>query len=268
MGLIFDINTANLYESWCHSPQGKAVEQSAESLILTLLDPQPGERVLDIGCGAGDHLLFFSKLGLDISGIDASPYMISKARERLGRRCFLKTGNAEDLPFEDNEFDLAVLINTLEFLDDPLQALREAGRVANRMVFVGVMNSLSLHCLFAKFQGFVRKSLFRHARFYNLWELKSYVQMAYGPVPMAWSSSRIWPSFIGKGQASKTDLWNLKLPPFGSFLGLSATILYWVRTDKLPLKMKRAKQSVARGLTMGNLNMGERVQRGERGPSI
>jgi ubiquinone/menaquinone biosynthesis C-methylase UbiE len=92
MGLIFDINTAKLYESWCHSPQGKAVEQSAERVFLTLLDPQPGERVLDIGCGDGNHLLFFSKLGLDISGIDASPYMISKARERLGRQCFLKTG--------------------------------------------------------------------------------------------------------------------------------------------------------------------------------
>ncbi len=270
MGLIFDINAARLYESWCRSPQGKAMERSAEKLILTLLCPQPGERVLDIGCGAGNHLLFFSKLGLDIHGIDASPYMIGRARERLGSRALLKQARAEDLPFDDNEFDLAVFINTLEFLDDPLQALREAGRVANRKVFIGVMNSFSWNCLCVKLQSFFRKSLFHHVRFYNLWELKSYVQMAYGPVPLAWSCAQILPSLIERIEGLKTDRWNLKYWPFGSFLGLSVTILYCVKTDNLPLKTKMTKtrQSVTNGLSMKNLNRGEGVQGEEKGLSL
>lgn len=270
MGLIFDINAARLYESWCRSPQGKAMERSAEKLILTLVAPQPGERVLDIGCGTGNHLLFFSKLGLDINGIDASPYMISRARERLGARASLKKAKAEDLPFDDNEFDLAVLINTLEFLDDPLQALREAGRVANRKIFIGVMNSLSWHCFCVKLLSFFRKSLFHHVRFYNLWELKSYVQMVYGPVPVAWSSAQILPQLIGRIEGLKTDRWNLKYWPFGSFLGLSVTILYCVKTDNLPLKirMTKTRQSIASGLSMKNLNRGEGVQGEERGLSL
>ncbi|MGD9321799.1 MAG: class I SAM-dependent methyltransferase [Desulfobacteraceae bacterium] len=270
MGLIFNIQTARLYESWCRSPQGRAMERSAEKLTLPLLNPQPGERVLDIGCGAGNHLLFFSKQGLDITGIDASPYMISMARERLGSRCALKRGMAEDLPYDDNEFDLAVLINTLEFLDDPLQALREAGRVANRRVFIGVMNSLSWNCLRAKLQALFRDSLFDHVRFYNLWELKTYVQMAYGRVPVEWSCTQAWPSSLGRIGLPKTDLWALRHCPFGSFLGFSAKIRYWVRADKIPLKirMKKARESVASGLTMKNVNCAKETYGEERGLSV
>ena len=270
MGLIFDINAAKLYESWCRSSQGRAMEQSAEKLILTLLNPQPGERILDIGCGTGNHLLFLSKLGLDITGIDASPCMINIARERLGKRCSLNRGMAEDLPFDDNEFDLAVLINTLEFLDDPLQAFREAGRVASRRVFIGVMNSLSWRCLSTTLQGLFRESLFSHVKSYNMWDLKSYAQLAYGHVPMEWSCTQVWPSFIGRIGFFKSDLWNLKHCPFGLFLGLSARILYWVKTDNLPLKtkMKKARQSIASGLTMKDVNHEEESQGDERGLSI
>jgi SAM-dependent methyltransferase len=230
------------------------MERSAESVSISLLEPQPGERVLDIGCGTGNHLLFFSKLGLDINGVDASPYMISRARERLGSRCCLKRGMAEDLPFDDNEFDLAVLINTLEFLDDPLQALKEAGRVARRQVFIGAMNSLSLSRLSYGWQRLFRKSLFRHVRFYSLWELKSFVQMAYGHVPTAWKCAQVVPPFVEKITGFETDTLNLKHCPFGSFLGISATILYWTKTDNLPLKLavKGPRQTMAGGLTTKN----------------
>jgi len=270
MGLIFDIQAARLYESWCRSPQGRAMERAAEKLTLTLLNPQPGERVLDIGCGAGNHLLFFNKQGMSITGIDASPYMISMARERLGSRCALNRGLAEDLPYDDNEFDLAVLINTLEFLDDPLQALREAGRVANRRVFIGVMNSLSWHYLRAKLQALFRDSLFDRVRFYNLWELKTYFQMAYGRVPMEWSCTQAWPSSMGKIGLLKSNLSTLKHCPFGSFLGFSAQIKYWVRTDKIPLKirMKKARESVASGLTMKSVNCVKETYGEERGLSV
>lgn len=270
MGLIFDIRSATLYEAWCHSPQGRAMERLAEKFIINLLDPQPGERVLDVGCGAGNHLLFLSKLGLDITGIDASPYMISRARERLGKRCTLKTGIAEDLPFDDNEFDLAVLTNTLEFLDDPLPALREAGRVANRRVFIGVMNSLSWYCLFNKLQGLFRESLLNHVRFYNMWELKSHVRVAFGQVPIAWGSAQIWPPFLNRIGEIITDQWSLNHLPFGSFLGLAATVIYRMKTDSLPLKvrMSKARQSIARSLTMGNNNREEGVRGDERGLSI
>ena len=224
--------------------------------IVALLDPQRGERILDIGCGEGNHLLYLSSLGLDINGIDASPYMISLARERLGDRCTLKTGMAEDLPFDDNEFDLAVFINTLEFLDDPLEALREAGRVAKRKVFVGTMNSFSWYCLCRKSIGLFRKSIFKHIRFYNIWELKSYMQMAYGDVPIKWRCAPVGSNMLGRMDKLFLERLNIQHCPFGSFLGLSAKILYRQQTEQHPLKvgLKKAGQSIARGVTMKKTN--------------
>ncbi len=270
MGHIFDITSAKLFQSWYHSSQGKAMDELINGSILALLNPQRGERILDIGCGEGNHLLFLGSLGLDLNGIDASPYMISRARERLGDRCTLKTGMAEDLPFDDNEFDLAVFINTLEFLDDPLQALREAGRVAKRKVFVGTMNSLSWYCLCRKSMGFFHKSIFKHVRFYNIWELKSYVQMAYGDVPITWRCAPVRSSILGRMDKLFIERWNIQHCPFGSFLGLSAKILYRQKTEQHPLKVSltKAGQSIARGVTMKNINRVKRNHRDERSLSI
>ena len=227
------------------------MDSFVEKLTPSLLNFQPGERILDIGCGSGNHLLIFNKLGLDISGVDASPYMVSMARERLGDRCSLKTGTAEDLPFEDNEFDLAVLINTLEFLDDPQQALREAGRVAKRKVFIGVINSLSWYWFFHKIQCPFQETLLNHVRPYNLWKLKSSVQAAYGRVPIEWESAPMVSPLLRKTRDSLSGIGGISRSLFSPFLGLSATIVYTVKTDNLPLKtrVKKTGQSVADGIT-------------------
>jgi ubiquinone/menaquinone biosynthesis C-methylase UbiE len=231
MGVIFDKSIADAYEAWTLSPEGRVIERTVEEFIIELLDPRPGERVLDIGCGSGTHLLTLNKLGLDVSGVDASPYMIHQARERLGNRSALKVGRAEDLPYDDNEFDLAVLINALEFLDDPLQALKEAGRVANRRVFVGVINSLSWNGFHKRIQGYLGNPLFSRAKFYSLWKLKFLLQAAHGPVPLSWRCTRILPWIPFSKDA------NSRLSPFGTFLGISAALRYRIRTDNMYLKV-------------------------------
>jgi ubiquinone/menaquinone biosynthesis C-methylase UbiE len=267
MGLIFDKNIAEFYESWYHSPHGRAIDRSIERLIVALLDPRPGERILDIGCGAGNHLITFSRLGLDVSGIDASSYMIQKARERLGHRCTLRTGLAEDLPFEDNEFDLAVMINTMEFLDNPLIALREAGRVANKKVFIGVINSLSWNGLVRRIQGYFGDPLFGRSRFYNLWQLKSFLREAYGPAPLSWACIKIHPAFIEDMKSFEKTLKKLRHSPFGSFLGISATMTYRVKADGLPLRIKMEKPSrsfIGAG-SLSHLKRSKGVHADERG---
>ena len=139
MALIFDRHSEELYRSWQLSPQGRSIEKGLEEILAKLLAPLKGERALDIGCGTGNHLILLRRLGLNTTGLDASPYMIKKARERIGNNSALINSPAEDLPFEDNEFDISLLINTLEFLDSPLKALREAGRVTRRKILIGVM---------------------------------------------------------------------------------------------------------------------------------
>jgi SAM-dependent methyltransferase len=267
VGQIFDRKAAMAYDSWRRSSQGRTIDRALERLIPAFLDPKKGERVLDIGCGSGNHMIALSKLGLDVCGIDASPYMIDQARERLGQHCILRKGRAEDLPFDDNEFDLAVLITTLEFLDDPLQALREAGRVANRKVFVGVLNSLSWNGLTRKVQGLFGDSLFAHARFFNLWGLKSLIRQAYGPVPITWGCIRIGPSLVDEVGLSGKVFLDWKHSPFACFLTMSATMVYRVKADNLPLriKMKEATHTLIRAKTLEDLSHSKGAHGDERG---
>lgn len=241
MGLILDSRSARLYESWCRSPMGRAMDRFTEKFINEELRVLPKERVLDIGCGTGKHLLFLHQLGLDITGVDASPYMINLARKRLGDRCDLKTGIAEELPFDENEFDLALFINSLEFLDDPLKALREAGRVAKKGVLICTINSLSWRCVCDRVQGLFIETLSTQMHSYNIWELKSYVNMAYGPMPVVWKSERPRRLIVDRAGLSLSEARGLGHWPFGHCLGILVLMEYRLKTDNLPLKIRVGK---------------------------
>ncbi|MFP4036431.1 MAG: class I SAM-dependent methyltransferase [Desulfobacteraceae bacterium] len=252
MGLVFDRATASKYAEWRSGPNGQAAEAWVRACLPALLHPRPGERALEIGCGDGIHLVFLKELGLKVDGLDASPVMVDLARDRLGQRCAVRKGAAEDLPFEDNSFDLALLIHTLEFVDNPYQALREAARVARRAVFVAVMNSLSWQGLARRIPSPAPDPIFGRGRFFSLWELKALIRQAMGDVPLCWRSSLEGGPILGKIQGvfpGKTDECTL---PFGSYLGLAATILYRFRTDNLGVKLpvRGAGKSVVSGATM------------------
>jgi SAM-dependent methyltransferase len=90
---------------------------------------EPGARVLDVGCGAGAFLRLVAERGGEPHGIDASEALIDFARTRLPD-ADLRVGEMEDLPWDDDTFDLVAGFNSFFFADDMVAALREAGRVA------------------------------------------------------------------------------------------------------------------------------------------
>ncbi len=236
MGHIFDIHLAKAYEDWIRSSKGLRMDIFVERMISETLRPFKHERVLDIGCGSGNHLLIASRLGLDISGIDASPYMLTLAQSRLGNQCEFKKAYAEDLPYEDNEFDLVFLINTLEFLENPVPVLEEAGRVAKRGIFIVFFNSMSRYCRWQKICGIFRRNLFSSVKPYSLWEIKNHINKVYGPVKVTWKSEYLFPAFLKK----------IRIPmispgfflPFGYLIGISVNLNYRFKTDMLSIKEK------------------------------
>ena len=76
-------------------------------------------KILDIGCGKGYLLFDFLKVlpNAQIYGIDISHYALKNSKHEISDR--LSFGNAKDLPFEDNYFDLVISINTLHCLEAP-----------------------------------------------------------------------------------------------------------------------------------------------------
>ncbi len=105
--------------------------------IISLLDIQPGHRVLDLGCGTGvltraiGDRLDDQKGGIAV-GIDAAAKMIDVARKKRGTdTCRFEVAAAEQLPFEDASFD--AVVSSLFFHHVPIdlkeKSLREAARV-------------------------------------------------------------------------------------------------------------------------------------------
>jgi SAM-dependent methyltransferase len=90
---------------------------------------EPGQRVLDLGCGSGVFLRLAADRGARPFGIDASETLIAIARDRVPE-AGLRVGDIQFLPYGDDEFDLVTGFNSFFFAADLVAALREARRVA------------------------------------------------------------------------------------------------------------------------------------------
>jgi SAM-dependent methyltransferase len=113
-----------------------------------LLLPQPGERILDLGCGDGALTEKLAALGGKVVGIDSSPEMIAVARKRgLDARMM----DARSLTFE-NEFDAVFSNAALHWVkDDPdapiagaFRALRAGGRFVGELGGHGCVGAIAV----------------------------------------------------------------------------------------------------------------------------
>jgi SAM-dependent methyltransferase len=84
------------------------------------------KRILDVGCGLGMYVSQFRQFSDDVFGVDIDPDKIGKASEWLPN---LRVSPAEELPFDDDSFDLILLNEVIEHVDDDRKTIREAFRV-------------------------------------------------------------------------------------------------------------------------------------------
>ncbi|GIW08023.1 MAG: methyltransferase type 11 [Dehalococcoidia bacterium] len=67
------------WDAWSYDARMSVVTRLGAG-VLDLLEPQPGERILDLGCGTGHHAAQLADAGCDVEGVDASESMIARAR--------------------------------------------------------------------------------------------------------------------------------------------------------------------------------------------
>lgn len=99
--------------------------------VLNRIDEQPFESILDVGCGTGNLLsmVLGQYEGVKVSGIDFSPNMLKVAAETLGDQAELILGDAAQLPWPDNSFDLLVCNSSFHHYPEPFKVLMEMKRV-------------------------------------------------------------------------------------------------------------------------------------------
>jgi SAM-dependent methyltransferase len=89
-------------------------------------------RWLDVGCGNGafTEALIADGAPAEVMGIDPSEGQLAYARTRPGAKSAqFRVAGAQDLPFADNSFDVAVMALVIAFVPDPLKAVSEMARV-------------------------------------------------------------------------------------------------------------------------------------------
>ncbi|WP_419786155.1 class I SAM-dependent methyltransferase [Pseudodesulfovibrio sp.] len=216
------------YERWFDTAPGRfALDREARLLQSVLAGwPRRGHKLLEIGCGTGLFLEVLYQMGLDVTGLDASPAMVEAARQRLGQRAEIHQGNGELTPYADNEFDYVFLWSVLEFAENPEAMLAEAARVAEKGLLIGFLNKNSFYYLMN-----VRKSSgnMSHGRWQTWCTMQDLIRRSTGyrptlarsvlPGPVQtwsesgvgnWVNSRLYPPSVGAFTAVRVDFVNMK----------------------------------------------------------
>jgi demethylmenaquinone methyltransferase/2-methoxy-6-polyprenyl-1,4-benzoquinol methylase len=91
--------------------------------------PRDGGHVLDVATGTGLVAAELLASGFGVTGVDQSPDMLARARDRFGPRIELVEASAESLPFADGSFEHLTVTYLLRYVDDPAATLAELARV-------------------------------------------------------------------------------------------------------------------------------------------
>ncbi len=107
------------------------VEHRRLRIIRRMVRIQPGESLLEVGCGGGHVLAMFPVANL--TGLDVSGVILAKARRNLAHlNARLVKGEITDIDLPDDAFDKAVCTEVLEHVIDPEEILRQLQRVVVR----------------------------------------------------------------------------------------------------------------------------------------
>ncbi len=120
------------------SASGGRVLSKRLAVALASADVHSGMRVLDIGCGRGESLIWLARKEIEAWGMDYSPVAVDLARDAVYKAdvtahscCRLLAANARHLPFEPEAFDRVLMLDLVEHLHpwELEQALTEVRRV-------------------------------------------------------------------------------------------------------------------------------------------
>lgn len=101
---------------------------------------RPGMKLLDVGCGAGHYLRsLINRIdkSINYTGIDATEKYINLAKQAFGKRARFLRGDINNLPFNDNSYDIVACNNVILHLPPPpILPIRELIRISSRFVII------------------------------------------------------------------------------------------------------------------------------------
>lgn len=174
---FFNREHTDTYEQWYEGRykraeiwQKKVMEQlvSKDTRVKTLLE---------FGCGTGRFTRWWKDIGIEATGGDISPLMLSQAVHLFDGD--LVMADSHHMPFKDDTFDALAFITTFEYYKDPVKVIREAARVARHGIAMGMMNRNTPRVFRRRIQQMFGKNPFYvTAHFYTPGELTKIIDEA------------------------------------------------------------------------------------------
>ena len=168
---------ASEYDLWYQTEKGKNIDEKEKKLLLAFCKFSSGKTVLDVGCGTGNYLSWFRKLGLISFGIDISFEMLKVSKTKENPPLF--KADSQNLPFKNEKFDYSVIITTLEFVKNPHETLKEMCRVTKKRLFIGMINQLSFYGFKIWLKSKLKKSIYKNAHFLNIFKIKKLIKKTF-----------------------------------------------------------------------------------------
>lgn len=150
------------YHPYLHGRQEKVLE-----LIADLKLPN-GSSCLELGTGGGQNAIKYAELGLHVHGVDSSDELLKTADKLSLPGSNLEFSNVDlntEMPFEDDSFDLVVVVGTLQYLLEPSACVKEVNRILkpggyfivcqrNALSFNVLRRPISFMCCLLSQEGF------------------------------------------------------------------------------------------------------------------
>ena len=159
-------------------PQGWFYNEMLEMpTTLRLLGNIKGKRILDLGCGPGIYAKILFQKGALIKGTDISDKEVEIAR-RENPQIEFSIGNAENMIYQNGEFDIVLATLVLEYFKDWSKILREIRRVLKKKgLFIFSMGNPVSNCIRinSKKRAELRREYFKEAKTKSKWWRRVYM---------------------------------------------------------------------------------------------
>lgn len=208
---FFNREYTDTYEEYYEGPYKRAEVWQKKILTDLIKKDKRVKTLLEFGCGTTRFTRWWEEIGIEASGGDISPFMLSQALFRFEGD--LVMADSHYLPFKENTFDALGFITTFEYYKDPVKVLREAARVGRYGIIMGMMNRNTPKLIRRRAQQAVgRNNFYNTATFYTPSKLKAVIDKALEgrDYTIRWKTT-------GLPRWFPVQEWNL---PVGDFFGM------------------------------------------------
>ena len=170
---FFNRQHTDTYELWYEGRYKRAEVWQKKVMEQLVSKDQRVKTLLEFGCGTGRFTRWWKEIGIEATGGDISPLMLSQAVHLFDGD--LVMADSHHMPFKDHTFGALAFITTFEYYKDPVQVIREASRVGKFGIAMGMMNRNSpkvarrrIQQLFGKNPFYVTATFYTPAKLMNV----------------------------------------------------------------------------------------------------